>query len=489
MIDFMARALASQSLNNCNSNKINFAAIMNGFSFKYISEEDFKALEPKENLKIYYVVCSNGEIKQYLGDVELSTFNEIKITSPESLNTYTKITPNAFEMPSGTVDTGFFVRPDTTGYTVASSSGFIIKDLASSEKAVFEVSKNNIKADSIALYRPNGTISEMTIRPNGIRIGVWDAGDVNFAVNAKNYLIIGNWYYGRQPIATGNNAIAQGQWTEATGSCSRAFGNGCIASGIGSTAMGGGTYYGSYYFRPTASGLFSFVNGTGVVAASKYQVVFGAFNDNKTNTLFEIGNGKVLKPPPGSDYKTLNSNAFEVYWSGVAKAQTAFISNDICKTVTTNIIINEESGTVDSIISNRLTDIFAGLTNQFETTDMMTAAKNIREFSFMVTLPETSYYVTAKLMYVNNNDVNCPYIFTWYDTNGDINFLKGDIIHVNDENGEYSLCFSTSTTTIIPIWTNEINKLNALSGAAVILASGSAESVCGIAEIQEEVTG
>lgn len=61
----------------------------------------------------------------------------------------------------------------------------------------------------------------------------------------------------------------------------------------------------------TACGTASFVTGCNNIAVYSYQTVVGKFNKNKTNTLFEVGNGD------GNPYRNYTTgNAFEVYADG-----------------------------------------------------------------------------------------------------------------------------------------------------------------------------
>ena len=63
-----------------------------------------------------------------------------------------------------------------------------------------------------------------------------------------------------------------------------------------------------------AKGIYSAVFGEGTRAAYRDQYVIGTFNDNKSDNLFEIGNGGKASSP---------SNAFEVLKDGRAKVYTA----------------------------------------------------------------------------------------------------------------------------------------------------------------------
>ena len=97
---------------------------------------------------------------------------------------------------------------------------------------------------------------------------------------------------------TGAGAHAEGGKTVASADCAHAEGYGTIASGIYSHAEGFGT---------TANGIYSHASGKGTVAGYECQTVIGKNNKNKSNTLFEVGNGTGENSP---------SNAFEVYNSG-----------------------------------------------------------------------------------------------------------------------------------------------------------------------------
>lgn len=104
---------------------------------------------------------------------------------------------------------------------------------------------------------------------------------------------------GSQSTASGNYSHAESKST-ASGEYSHAEGSSCVASGKYSHA-GGNT--------ATASGWGAFAHGEAVTAGYSHQTVVGHGNDNKSGTLFEVGNGTGL---------TLSdvSNAFEVYNDG-----------------------------------------------------------------------------------------------------------------------------------------------------------------------------
>jgi hypothetical protein len=96
----------------------------------------------------------------------------------------------------------------------------------------------------------------------------------------------------------GTRATAEGISTKATGNYSHSEGESTTASGYASHSEGSKT---------TASGSCSHAGGDRTIAAYAYQTAIGICNDNKSRTLFEVGNG--------SDTSD-RSNAFEVYDNG-----------------------------------------------------------------------------------------------------------------------------------------------------------------------------
>lgn len=85
---------------------------------------------------------------------------------------------------------------------------------------------------------------------------------------------------------------------------SHAEGSNTIASGQGAHAEGWFT---------VASNLAAHAGGIWTIANSEGQTAIGIYNDNKTVTLFEVGNGTA---------EALRSNAFEVYKDGHVEVQT-----------------------------------------------------------------------------------------------------------------------------------------------------------------------
>lgn len=116
---------------------------------------------------------------------------------------------------------------------------------------------------------------------------------------------------GEWTTANGQGSHTEGYQTVTTGRYSHAEGYQTTASGQGSHAEGSytraiGDYSLSVGENTSAKGYCSFAGGGSTVANYSNQVVIGKYNDNKTNTLFEVGNGT---------YNTRN-NALEVYKDG-----------------------------------------------------------------------------------------------------------------------------------------------------------------------------
>lgn len=98
-------------------------------------------------------------------------------------------------------------------------------------------------------------------------------------------------------VLSGQGAHAEGRYTEANNAGAHAEGENTKAYGTGSHAEGNNT---------EANGDYSHAGGMNTVAGQYAQTVIGKYNDNQTDTLFEVGNGS-------SDAR---SNAFDVTYSG-----------------------------------------------------------------------------------------------------------------------------------------------------------------------------
>ena len=121
--------------------------------------------------------------------------------------------------------------------------------------------------------------------------------------------------------AIGMYAHSEGVNTLASNRCAHAQGHATVASGDGSHAQGNYTI---------AEGNYSHAGGSFTRAGQDYQTVIGKFNDNKTNTLFEIGNGLTEDDIDidGNIIIKNRSNAFEVLIDGRAKVYGSAVEND-----------------------------------------------------------------------------------------------------------------------------------------------------------------
>lgn len=116
--------------------------------------------------------------------------------------------------------------------------------------------------------------------------------------------------------AEGSHSTASGVGAHSEGSYYTDFDTGNIvgntasaegshAEGIGTSASGTASH--SEGYGTSASGNYSHASGGSTTAGYAYQTVVGKINDNKSSTLFEVGNGT------GANAR---SNAFEVYSDG-----------------------------------------------------------------------------------------------------------------------------------------------------------------------------
>ncbi len=135
---------------------------------------------------------------------------------------------------------------------------------------------------------------------------------------------------GQVSIASGNTSHAEGYGCKATNDNTHAEGHGATASGQASHAEG---------YWTVAKGKFSHAGGQQTKAGYTAQTVVGKFNKNKSDTLFEVGNGT-------ADSDSKRSNAFEVYTDGHAEVQTMGTTNN---TVATKQYVDREIANFDFI--------------------------------------------------------------------------------------------------------------------------------------------
>ena len=238
---------------------------------------------------------------------------------------------------------------------------------------------------------------------------------------------------GNGTIAYGTNSHAEGNSTTASEESSHAEGKETTASGEASHAEGKDT---------TAVGEASHASGLNTTAGYDFQTVIGKYNDNKSNTLFEAGNGTSSTP----------SNAFEVYEDGHAEVG---LMGDTNKSVATKEYVDSKENLIEitwSALKNlrdssqlmpgtfyRITDYSCttsteGTSSAGHVFDIIVRADSINKLNEVASaIHHTNdlYFAVSnlsawKLWYCLDNDTNR---FAWADTtNG-----KGVIYRMIDE--------------------------------------------------------
>lgn len=144
-------------------------------------------------------------------------------------------------------------------------------------------------------------------RPANSQVGNYSVAE-GFGVEASGYASHAEGYL---TTASENNSHAEGYNTTASGFASHAEGDNTTASYFASHAEGDSTTASGRYshaegYLTTASGSNSHAQNVGTKAGYYAQTAIGKYNDNKSDTAFEIGNGTSSK----------RSNAHEFTWDG-----------------------------------------------------------------------------------------------------------------------------------------------------------------------------
>ena len=211
---------------------------------------------------------------------------------------------------------------DTSNYVNISSSGMDVvqggTSVASfgSEARIGSQTSGNyaiVDSDSFDVY--NATYGSTPIA----HIGYGEGNDGSGGTSSKPYYTfgtrtsgsgIGNW-----SVVAGYNAIASGFASHAEGSRTTASAVGSHAEGYATTASDFDSH--AEGSNTTASGIYSHTQNFYTTAGYAYQTAIGKYNDNKSTTLFEIGNGTA---------DNARSNALEVDTSGNVTAAGRFIT-------------------------------------------------------------------------------------------------------------------------------------------------------------------
>jgi hypothetical protein len=158
------------------------------------------------------------------------------------------------------------------------------------------------------------------------------AGGKRSLAHGTTTIAIGNYSHaeGDNSVAVGNDSHAEGFATTAVGTASHAEGNNTVAGGEISHAEG-------YLTKALAEG--SHTEGNRTVSNHPYQTIVGMSNDNKEDTLFEVGNGS-------ADGLT-KSNAFQVHKDGHAEVK---LQGETANSVTTKEYVDRKVASVISTI-------------------------------------------------------------------------------------------------------------------------------------------
>lgn len=241
------------------------------------------ALDPTH---VYFVRDANGDytVGNYKYSVvsdpvasQLNTYYELSID--ESLNNYVAT-------HLAVTNEGLWIIPDSNGFKVLIATG------------------------AGSTYTTAGTY---IIDGNGNTVGEFTANAVTIGSRLSPYSAgLKSMVLGQDCVAGGNNSFAEGLNTQAIGTESHAEGYVTFATGYGSHAEGRATTASGSYSHAEgqgteAKGYASHAGGYHTIARTSYQTVFGKYNNNKFDNLFEVGNGTA---------DNARSNAFEVTSDG-----------------------------------------------------------------------------------------------------------------------------------------------------------------------------
>lgn len=178
-----------------------------------------------------------------------------------------------------------------------SATGFV-KQHKNIEDAINELYNNTSSGGSTGVdnkmdkENPTGTGSLSMNRKADTTIG-YNSATLGYDNEAS-----GNYSHaeGAHTTASGNYSHAEGDTTTASNFSSHAEGNNTTASNYASHAEGcyttaSGNYSHAEGNYTTASGDCSHAGGSNTTAGYGYQTVIGKYNDNKSTSIFEIGNG------------------------------------------------------------------------------------------------------------------------------------------------------------------------------------------------------
>ena len=177
----------------------------------------------------------------------------------------------------------------------------------------------NTDADKLANLRFTIRINFNAVSPtNPITNQVYgniqtNGGDQAYAIGERARAI------GFDSFVGGKSNTAYGSCSSVLGKTNIAYGNNEFISGNSNIACGSNSAV--FGAKNISKGHQNFTAGALNTSDGNFQTVIGLCNDNKADTLFEVGNG-TYETVDNTETVTSRSNAFEVYMDGHAEIQT-----------------------------------------------------------------------------------------------------------------------------------------------------------------------
>ena len=316
----------------------------------------------------------------------------------------------------------------------------------------------NTDADKLANLRFTIRIDFNTVTPtNPITNQVYgniqtNGGDQAYAIGERARAI------GFDTFVGGQNNTAYGNCSSVLGRSNTAYGNNEFISGNKNVTCGSNSAV--FGARNESKGNQNFTAGALNTSNGNFQTVIGLCNDNKTDTLFEVGNGE-YENTDGTIITTVRSNAFEVYMDGHAEIQTQGLTDK--SVVTKNYVdstINTKLSTVykpqgSTKFSELLTTLTAtqegfvyNISEEFTTTDLFIegAGKKFPSGTNIVVVKDDSTYkydVLAGMVdlssYVTNENLTSAltnkqdnlYLTATKHSNGVVNITSSNELSIN----------------------------------------------------------
>lgn len=211
----------------------------------------------------------------------------------------------------------------TDTFVYSESNRFLLSDIAILETIVVKINDTettNWTASQLTVT--NVTVNDTLVEGDEVAITYTTATEIKYYTLGVRDGNTGRYSLseGRQTTASGVCSHAEGSRTKATGDYSHAEGAwsktiGRVAHAEGYQTEARGTTAHAEGYEAKASGEYAHAGGYRTIAGFTCQTAIGRYNSNRTDTLFEIGNGKTGRDP--------RSNAFAVTWDGNAELDLA----------------------------------------------------------------------------------------------------------------------------------------------------------------------